>query len=55
MTVIIIKPLHKDDLDAATEIILHAFKNEAFTSSWLDLDDEKTKRAYKVALFAKHI
>lgn len=48
-----IKPLHKDELDGATDIILQAFKDEAFTSSWLDLTDEKIRRAHGVAVKLK--
>jgi len=51
---VIIKPLHMDELGDATDIILQAFKDEAFTSSWLDLTDEKIKRAHGVAVNLKH-
>lgn len=51
---VIIKPLHQDDLSGATEIILQAFKDEAFTSSWLDLNDKRTRKAYEVAVNLKY-
>ena len=45
-----IQILSPDRIDEAIEVMLTAFKDEALTSSWLDLSDPKLKNAYAAAL-----
>jgi len=45
-----IKNLSPDRIDEAVEVMLTAFKDEALTSSWLDLSEPKLKKAYSIAL-----
>jgi ribosomal protein S18 acetylase RimI-like enzyme len=50
-----ITSLTKDRLDEATALLLAAFKDEAFTSSWLDLSDPKLKKAYATTVKIKYL
>jgi len=49
-TKIEIKKLIPDRADEAVEVMLNAFKDEALTSSWLDLNEPKLKKTYSVAV-----
>ena len=44
----VITVLTREQIDEAVEVMLTAFKDEALTSSWLDLTDPKLKSAYAV-------
>ncbi len=45
-----INSISPDRIDKAVEVMLTAFKDEALTSSWLDLSDPKLKNAYATAI-----
>ena len=45
-----INNLSPDRIDEAIDVMLTAFKDEALTSSWLDLSDPKLKNAYAAAI-----
>lgn len=44
-----IVPLEEDSLYEAVEVFLEAFKKEAFTAVWLDLEDKRERSIYKAA------
>jgi ribosomal protein S18 acetylase RimI-like enzyme len=45
-----INNISAERIDEAVEVMLTAFKDEALTSSWLDLSDPKLKKAYSTAV-----
>jgi len=47
---IVITKLTRDNLDEAVALMLKAFRDEGFTSSWLDLSDPKLKSAYGIVV-----
>ena len=48
-----IKPICENQIDDSVAVFLDAFKEEAFTSSWLDLGNEKIKKTYARAVKMK--
>lgn len=42
--------LNQERIEEAVEVMLTAFKDEALTSSWLDLSDPNLKSAYSIAV-----
>jgi len=47
---LVITVLAREQLDEAVEVMLTAFKDEAFTAAWLDLSDPKLKSVYAIAV-----
>ncbi len=47
---IAINTVSQDRIEEAVEVMLTAFKDEALTSSWLNLSDPKLKNAYALAV-----
>jgi len=52
---IAINNITPDRIDEAIDVMLTAFKDEALTSSWLDLTDPKLKNAYATAVKISYI
>lgn len=46
---VIIEKLRKDKIDETVEVLIKAFKDEAFTKVWLDLSCERIQSAYSTA------
>ena len=42
-----------DEVDQAAALIVHAFQDEALTNVWLDLSNERIKRAYEALVNEK--